>query len=317
MVYDGYDETSEYVKRYIVENGPFDVLLGFSQGAAAAAQLALRAENEFYLPSTLMWRCVVCFSGFIPRDTQMTTEWNTHALKAPSIHVFGSNDDVVLPAGSVALRDRCVNSELLEFDGNHTVPRRIHGNGKQTVLSVLRRLETACAPLLAFDFDGVLCDSAGETGTSGYVTLRRLLPGLDLDERPTAELVEAFRSVRPLLETGFEAVLLMHELLRGESPTTSARAMVEGGRVDFDAMFEEKPFNAFTKDQLKAEFAQTRRTWIEEDEDEWLGLNGFYDFAVRGTNARFLDYFERDFSTHFCIFQSSNASYTRVRAKYS
>ena len=99
----------------------------------------------------------------------------------------------------------------------------------------------------AFDFDGVLCDSARETGMAGWkgavkpcflvlhfsylfsTTLTSSSPlffftpaceGLFKDTAPpdaVTALLEQFVLVRPVLETGWEAVLMVHLLHTGKT----------------------------------------------------------------------------------------------------
>jgi hypothetical protein len=41
LVYDGMDDSITYVERYMREHGPFDGLLGFSQGSTLSSHIAL------------------------------------------------------------------------------------------------------------------------------------------------------------------------------------------------------------------------------------------------------------------------------------
>ena len=68
--------------------------------------------------------------------------------------------------------------------------------------------------VFALDFDGVLCDSVAETAVTGWRAGRRLWPEWQADEPPAAAL-EQFVALRPLLETGYQAILLMHMVCTG------------------------------------------------------------------------------------------------------
>jgi hypothetical protein len=58
--------------------------------------------------------------------------------------------------------------------------------------------------LLALDFDGVICDSCGESSLSAWKAATKLWPniftGAALDRKD--ELLEKMRAVRPVVETG-------------------------------------------------------------------------------------------------------------------
>jgi predicted esterase len=55
--------------KYINENGPFDAVLGFSQGAAMATRLALlQQENDHRLNRSCYFKYLVLIGGVIPKE---------------------------------------------------------------------------------------------------------------------------------------------------------------------------------------------------------------------------------------------------------
>ena len=72
--YAGVMETMEQVRRHVAENGPYDGLFGFSQGACLAtmllreAALAIAAGEATTLPGV---KFVILSSGFLPRDPEL------------------------------------------------------------------------------------------------------------------------------------------------------------------------------------------------------------------------------------------------------
>ena len=87
--------------------------------------------------------------------------------------------------------------------------------------------------LFAFDFDGVVVDSARETGLAAHKTLTELK--LDIGaERDVDEVLGAFVRARPVLETGWEAVRRWlkawkkQELQAGEPPGPQELARLPG-----------------------------------------------------------------------------------------
>ena len=70
--------------------------------------------------------------------------------------------------------------------------------------------------LYALDFDGVICDSAIETGITGWKVARQIWQ--DMPDQTPPEMITLFRQVRPVMETGFEAILIMRLLHEGISP---------------------------------------------------------------------------------------------------
>ncbi|MDT8406164.1 MAG: HAD family hydrolase [Methylococcales bacterium] len=125
--------------------------------------------------------------------------------------------------------------------------------------------------LYALDFDGVLCDSAQETGLAGWLAAGRLWPGFSGSPQP--ELLDAFRRVRPALETGYEAVLIMRLLKQGYSAETLL--------ADYAGHLQQAlAATGMSQEALKQAFAQTRDRWIAEQPEQWLALNPLFPGVV-------------------------------------
>lgn len=121
--------------------------------------------------------------------------------------------------------------------------------------------------LYALDFDGVLCDSAVETGTAGWQVACQLWPEMPTQLPPA--LLEAFRQVRPVMETGYEAILIMRCLYQQVAPETLL--------ADFQAQMQQLiTTDALSTDDLKRRFGHYRDQWIAEDVDNWLAMNPLF-----------------------------------------
>jgi phosphoglycolate phosphatase-like HAD superfamily hydrolase len=86
---------------------------------------------------------------------------------------------------------------------------------------------------------------------------------------PPTELIDQFRTIRPILETGYEAILLMRLLYQGEDEqdifenysNKTRQALIESGKeIDF----------------LKQLFGETRDIWIKRDLNEWVDMNPLF-----------------------------------------
>lgn len=123
--------------------------------------------------------------------------------------------------------------------------------------------------LYALDFDGVICDSALETGLSGWKAAQRIWSAMPEGDAPD-ELIQQFREIRPHQETGYEAILMMRQLHLG-MPVANfhmdfkgvLQALVEGDALDIA--------------ELKILFGGVRDQWIQSDEDGWLSQSPLYD----------------------------------------
>ena len=149
--------------------------------------------------------------------------------------------------------------------------------------SVLARLNMSSAAgetIWALDFDGVLVDSARETGTAGWKTLGTLLREEPFTSAPPHASLEIFVVARPVLETGWEAVLMLW-LIAAEG--VSGEALL----ADFQLTLKPRALAGLgaTQEQVMEAFHGARTSWIEGATEDWLAAHGFYTTAVRAATA--------------------------------
>ena len=100
--------------------GPFDGLLGFSQGAALAAfvcALGQAGDPRFPLP-----RFIILVSGFCPRGLGLRESILQGPFSPPSLHVFGDTDRIIPCQESMQLASRFPGSITLTHSGGHFIP---------------------------------------------------------------------------------------------------------------------------------------------------------------------------------------------------
>ena len=122
--------------------------------------------------------------------------------------------------------------------------------------------------IYALDFDGVICDSAVETGITGWKAATKIWADMSTP-LPPPPLVDQFRLVRPIIETGYESILVMRMLFDGENPNNIL------------ANFPAKKQLAMEKSKqkisdLKQLFGTTRDTWIQDSLEEWVKMNPLF-----------------------------------------
>ncbi|AMD18564.1 HBL338Wp [Eremothecium sinecaudum] len=131
--------TLDYLHDYIIDKGPFEGVIGFSQGAALAGYLCTDVRGILGLTSDMQpdFKFLVNFSGF-KLEPEIYAAKFKEPLKIPSLHVVGELDTIVLQERTMALYDAChVDSRtLLKHTGGHFVP-----NSKNFVAKVTNWLK--------------------------------------------------------------------------------------------------------------------------------------------------------------------------------
>ena len=124
----------------------------------------------------------------------------------------------------------------------------------------------------ALDFDGVVCDSCGESALSAWKAATELWP--DFFTTPDAlakkqQVVEDMRAVRPVVETGYENVVQVRCLLEGVTPADMLK--------NWSTMLPEYMSKwDLDRSSLVELFGKTRDDWIAADLDGWLAPNRIY-----------------------------------------
>lgn len=126
--------------------------------------------------------------------------------------------------------------------------------------------------VFALDFDGVICDSAAETGVTGWRAGRAFIPEWDALEPPPGHL-DRFVRLRPFLETGYQAILLMRMIDRGVSSERISSAFAD----HCEEMLAEL---GQTREVLVQAFGTTRDEWIAGDLEDWLSRHRFYPGVI-------------------------------------
>ncbi|CAN6568169.1 unnamed protein product [Malus baccata var. baccata] len=138
--------------------------------------------------------------------------------------------------------------------------------------------------LYALDFDGVLCDSCGESSQSAVKAAKVRWPTLfnGVDSALEDWVLEQMYIVRPVVETGYENLLLVRLLLEMRIPSIRKSSVAEGLTVEgiLEKWSELKPVIMAEwgeeRDALIHLFGKVRDEWMDEDLKTWIGANRLY-----------------------------------------
>ncbi|KAF8380208.1 hypothetical protein HHK36_027690 [Tetracentron sinense] len=140
--------------------------------------------------------------------------------------------------------------------------------------------------LYALDFDGVICDSCGESSLSAVKAAKLRWPRLfdGVDSTIEAWIVDQMHIVRPVVETGYENLLLVRLLLEIRVPSIRKSSVGVAAGLTIKEILENwsklKPVIMEEwdekRDDLVELFGKVRDEWIDNDLSSWIGANRFY-----------------------------------------
>ncbi|XP_026759741.1 esterase AGAP003155 [Galleria mellonella] len=113
----GFENTLRLIEKTVVEHGPYDGFMGFSQGACLVGLLAAM-QNKGYLPYT--FKFAIFASGF--RSGSLVHKgFYDEDINLPSLHVYGESDSIIPKEMSESLISLFIQPVVAEHSGGHYV----------------------------------------------------------------------------------------------------------------------------------------------------------------------------------------------------
>lgn len=132
----GLDESVATVREAVKAQGPFDGVLGFSQGAAFVAMLCSLQEQK--VEPEFNFRFAILVAGFRSACEEHQNFYSA-PLQMPSLHVFGLEDKVIPDSMSRELLPSFQDPQVLIHPGGHFVPAA--SAHRQTYQDFLKRFQ--------------------------------------------------------------------------------------------------------------------------------------------------------------------------------
>ncbi|XP_020778807.2 LOW QUALITY PROTEIN: esterase OVCA2 [Boleophthalmus pectinirostris] len=132
----GLDQSVTAVRDAVKTQGPFDGILGFSQGAAFVAMLCSLQEQN--LEPDFHFRFAILVAGFRSACTEHERFYES-PLQIPSLHVVGQEDRVIPDHMSKDLLPVFKDPQILTHPGGHFVPAA--SAHRQTYQDFLKRFQ--------------------------------------------------------------------------------------------------------------------------------------------------------------------------------
>ncbi|AES96052.1 putative alpha/Beta hydrolase [Medicago truncatula] len=124
--YRNFEECLAYIEDYMLKNGPFDGVLGFSQGAFLAAALpGMQAQGAALQKiSKIKFLILISgakFGGMNYGTPKLASNAFSKPIDCPSLHIIGDMD--FLKPESIILREGFVDPVVIHHPKGHTIPR--------------------------------------------------------------------------------------------------------------------------------------------------------------------------------------------------
>jgi phosphoglycolate phosphatase-like HAD superfamily hydrolase len=128
--------------------------------------------------------------------------------------------------------------------------------------------ENTPADAYALDFDGVICDSAAESAVTAWRAGAAIWPDWR-DPQPPEHCLRGFLAIRPLMETGYQAVPMMRLVWEGKAEGLDPESFEA-------AVAEVMAAHGCSRQRMVELFGTARDDWLRLDPDGWLQRHRFY-----------------------------------------
>ncbi len=130
--------------------------------------------------------------------------------------------------------------------------------------------------ILAFDFDGIICDGLIEYFQTAWRAYCQIFEPKDVT--PPEGLAERFYPLRPVVETGWEMPILLRALLDG----VNSEAILQGWRPIAQQLLVQYGLESA---KVAAAVDGVRDQWIQADLQNWLDQHRFYPGVIERLKA--------------------------------
>ncbi|CAK9149009.1 unnamed protein product [Ilex paraguariensis] len=141
--YINFDECLAYIEDCMIKHGPFDGLLGFSQGAILSAALPGLQAKGVALAKVPRINFLIIIGGAKLKNASLAEKAYSSLVDCPSVHFLGETD--FLKQYGVELLESFVDPVVIHHPKGHTIPR-FDEKGLQLMLSFVERIQKVVDP---------------------------------------------------------------------------------------------------------------------------------------------------------------------------
>ncbi|KAK6237935.1 hypothetical protein QUC31_003404 [Theobroma cacao] len=143
--YTNFEECLAFIEDYMIKNGPFDGLMGFSQGAVLSAALPGMQRDGVALTKVPKIKFLILISGAKFGGSKfghhkLTSTAFSSPLECPSLHIIGEMDTTNTKPESTALLESFVDPFVINHPKGHTVPK-LDEKSTEVMLRFIERIQ--------------------------------------------------------------------------------------------------------------------------------------------------------------------------------
>ncbi|KAF1863652.1 hypothetical protein Lal_00030722 [Lupinus albus] len=136
--YTNFDECLQYIEDCMIQHGPFDGLLGFSQGAILSAALPGLQEKGVALKKVAKVKLLIIIGGAMFKSPSVAEKAYSSPITFPSLHFIGETD--FLRQYSMELTESCVEPVVVHHPKGHTIPR-LDDKSVEIVMNFIEKIQ--------------------------------------------------------------------------------------------------------------------------------------------------------------------------------
>ncbi|KAM3342411.1 dihydrofolate reductase [Capsicum galapagoense] len=136
--YQNFDKCLEYIEECMIKHGPFDGLLGFSQGAILSGAMSGLQDKGVALTKVPKIKYLIIIGGAKFQNKSVAENAYSSPIKCPSVHFLGEQD--YLKKYGKELLESCVDPVVIHHPKGHTIPR-FDEKGLESMLSFIEKVQ--------------------------------------------------------------------------------------------------------------------------------------------------------------------------------
>ncbi|KAK0174732.1 hypothetical protein PV327_010468 [Microctonus hyperodae] len=117
----GFEESLAVIENVFKNDGPFDGVIGFSQGASFISILC--AMQQMKQSESIKFDFAVLISGF-KSLCQPHAKFYNEKISIPTLHIYGNSDRIIPEEMMKHLADLFIDSKIIVHDGGHYAPSK-------------------------------------------------------------------------------------------------------------------------------------------------------------------------------------------------